>query len=49
VPGEPLPSIVLVPGGWLGGWSSRDVARRLRLDGHEVHPATLTGLGDREV
>jgi hypothetical protein len=49
VPGERLPSIVLVPGAWLGGWSWRDVARRLCLDGHEVQPATLTGLGDREV
>ena len=41
------PPIVLVPGAWLGGWAWRDVARRLRAAGHDVFPATLTGLGER--
>jgi pimeloyl-ACP methyl ester carboxylesterase len=44
---EGRPPFVLVPGAWLGGWAWRDVARELRAAGHEVHPATLTGLGDR--
>jgi pimeloyl-ACP methyl ester carboxylesterase len=39
--------LVLVPGACLGGWAWRDVAARLRSLGHEVHPVTLTGLGDR--
>jgi pimeloyl-ACP methyl ester carboxylesterase len=38
---------VLVGGAWLGGWAWQPVARRLRGRGHDVHPATLTGLGDR--
>ena len=37
---------VLVGGGWLGGWCWEPVARRLR-EGHNVYPATLTGLGER--
>jgi pimeloyl-ACP methyl ester carboxylesterase len=39
--------IVLVAGACLGGWAWRDVAARLRDHGHDVHPATLTGLGER--
>ncbi len=39
--------IVLVPGACLGGWSWRDVAARLRAQGHDAFPVTLTGLGDR--
>lgn len=39
---------VLVPGMWVGGWAWRSVTARLREAGHEVHPVTLTGLGDRE-
>ncbi|MGD0455146.1 MAG: alpha/beta fold hydrolase [Solirubrobacteraceae bacterium] len=39
--------IVLVPGACLGGWAWRDVATRLRPQGHDVYPVTLTGLGDR--
>ena len=39
--------IVLVPGACLGGWAWRDVAARLRAQGHDVYPVTLTGLGDR--
>jgi pimeloyl-ACP methyl ester carboxylesterase len=38
---------VLVAGAWLGGWSWRSVARHLRAEGHDVYPATLTGLGER--
>jgi pimeloyl-ACP methyl ester carboxylesterase len=39
--------IVLVPGACLGGWAWRDVAAPLRRQGHDVHPVTLTGLGER--
>jgi pimeloyl-ACP methyl ester carboxylesterase len=39
--------IVLVPGACLGGWVWREVAARLRSLGHDVHPVTLTGLGER--
>ena len=39
--------LVLVPGACLGGWAWREVAARLRERGHDVHPVTLTGLGDR--
>jgi pimeloyl-ACP methyl ester carboxylesterase len=42
-----MATYVLVPGAWLGGWAWDDVADRLRSTGHEVHPVTLTGLGDR--
>jgi pimeloyl-ACP methyl ester carboxylesterase len=43
---DPRP-FVLVPGACLGAWAWRDVARSLRAAGHDVHPVTLTGLGDR--
>jgi pimeloyl-ACP methyl ester carboxylesterase len=39
--------IVLVPGACLGGWAWREVAARLRAQGHEVFEVTLTGLGER--
>lgn len=39
--------IVLVHGGWFGGWCWRDVAKPLRAAGHEVHAPSLTGTGDR--
>jgi pimeloyl-ACP methyl ester carboxylesterase len=39
--------LVLVPGACLGGWAWREVATRLRGLGHDVHPMTLTGLGER--
>ncbi len=39
--------IVLVAGACLGGWVWRDVAAQLRTRGHDVYPATLTGLGER--
>ncbi len=38
---------MLVAGACLGGWVWRDVAGRLREEGHEVHAVTLTGLGER--
>lgn len=42
-----MATFVLVPGMWLGGWAWRDVAEALRMVGHTVYPATLTGLGER--
>jgi pimeloyl-ACP methyl ester carboxylesterase len=42
-----MATYVLVAGAWLGGWAWRPVARQLRTQGHEVHPVTLTGMGDR--
>jgi pimeloyl-ACP methyl ester carboxylesterase len=38
---------VLAAGAWLGGWSWQTVAGRLRGQGHDVYPVTLTGLGER--
>ena len=38
---------LLVHGSWHGGWCWRDVARILRLAGHDVYTPTLTGLGER--
>jgi len=42
-----MATYVLVGGGWLGGWCWQKVARRLREEGHDVYPVTLTGLGER--
>jgi pimeloyl-ACP methyl ester carboxylesterase len=42
-----MATYVLVPGAWLGGWAWQPVARQLRAQGHDVHPVTLTGLGER--
>jgi pimeloyl-ACP methyl ester carboxylesterase len=42
-----MATYVLVSGAWLGGWAWQDVGRRLRAEGHEVYPVTLTGLGER--
>jgi pimeloyl-ACP methyl ester carboxylesterase len=42
-----MATFVLVPGFWLGAWVWEAVGRDLRSAGHEVHPVTLTGLGDR--
>ena len=36
---------VLVSGGWLGGWCWQRVVRRLRDEGHDAYPVTLTDLG----
>jgi pimeloyl-ACP methyl ester carboxylesterase len=38
---------VLVSGAWLGGWCWQPIARRLREEGHDAYPVTLTGLGER--
>ena len=42
-----MATFVLVPGAWLGGWAWEPTASRLRELGHDVHPVTLTGLGER--
>ena len=42
-----MPTLLLVPGAWLGGWCWRDVAVLLQASGHTVIAATLTGLGER--
>lgn len=42
-----MTTIVLVPGAWLGSAAWDAVAARLRTAGHEVHPLTLPGLGER--
>jgi pimeloyl-ACP methyl ester carboxylesterase len=42
-----MTTYVLVPGAWLGGWAWQPVTRRLRAQGHDVYPVTLTGLGER--
>ena len=42
-----MTTYVLVAGAWLGAWAWRPVTNRLWEQGHEVHPVTLTGLGDR--
>jgi pimeloyl-ACP methyl ester carboxylesterase len=39
-----LPSIILVPGHWLGAWAWDAVASELRSRGHAVTPLTLPGL-----
>src|SRR5215210_1955120 len=41
-----MAAYVLV-GGWLGGWCWQRVARRLREEGLDAYPVTLTGLGER--
>jgi len=45
--GASVATYVLVGGAWLGGWAWKEVARNLRAKGHDVYPATLTGLGER--
>jgi pimeloyl-ACP methyl ester carboxylesterase len=42
-----MTTFVLVPGAWLGGLAWDGVATRLRGDGHDVYPVTLSGLGER--
>jgi pimeloyl-ACP methyl ester carboxylesterase len=42
-----MTTYVLVGGAWLGGWCWQVVARRLRDEGHDAYPVTLTGLGER--
>jgi pimeloyl-ACP methyl ester carboxylesterase len=43
-PTRTVPSIVLVPGYWLGAWAWDDVAADLRGRGHHVVAVTLPGL-----
>ena len=43
-----MSSFLLVHGAWLGGWSWREVARRLQRDGHDAFTPTLTGMGERQ-
>jgi pimeloyl-ACP methyl ester carboxylesterase len=42
-----MTTFVLVHGSWHGGWCWRKLSPFLRQAGHDVHPLTLTGLGDR--
>lgn len=42
-----MATYVLVAGFWLGGWAWQAVTNQLRAAGHNVYPATLTGLGER--
>jgi pimeloyl-ACP methyl ester carboxylesterase len=42
-----MDAYVLVGGAWLGGWCWQPIARRLREEGHDAYPVTLTGLGER--
>ena len=42
-----MATYVLVAGAWLGGWAWQPVTDKLREHGHDVHPVTLTGLGER--
>ena len=46
-PTSSLSSLVLVHGAFHGGWCWRDVARRMRVAGHDVFTPTQTGLGER--
>jgi pimeloyl-ACP methyl ester carboxylesterase len=42
-----MSAFVLVHGAWSGGWCWKLVTPFLRAAGHDVHPITLTGLGER--
>ena len=42
-----MAAFVLVHGAFFGAWCWERVVPRLRARGHEVHPVTLTGLGER--
>jgi pimeloyl-ACP methyl ester carboxylesterase len=42
-----MTTFVLVPGFWLGAWAWQNVTTALREAGHDVHPLTLTGVGER--
>jgi pimeloyl-ACP methyl ester carboxylesterase len=43
----PTRPLVLVAGAGLGGWAFARMTPALRAAGHDVHPVTLTGTGDR--
>lgn len=42
-----MTTFVLVPGAWLGSWAWEKVVPLLEERGHEAHPITLTGMGER--
>lgn len=42
-----MTNYVLIGGAWIGAWAWRDVAERLRGQGHRVYPLSLTGLAER--
>jgi pimeloyl-ACP methyl ester carboxylesterase len=42
-----MATFVLVPGAMCGGWLWQRLVPLLRAAGHEAHPVTLTGFGDR--
>lgn len=42
-----MATIVIVHGGWDGGWAWQGVGRILQKHGHEVYRPTLTGSGER--
>ncbi|MDI5965397.1 alpha/beta hydrolase [Streptomyces sp. SL13] len=42
-----MATYVLLPGFWLGAWAWRPVTAGLRGHGHDVHPLSLTGMGER--
>jgi pimeloyl-ACP methyl ester carboxylesterase len=42
-----MTTILLVPGAGLGGWAFTRIVPALRAAGHDVHPLTPTGTGDR--
>ncbi|MGO4613138.1 alpha/beta fold hydrolase [Nocardia sp. 2YAB30] len=42
-----MTTFVLVPGMCHGGWCFEQLTEQLRAHGHNVHPLTLTGLGER--
>lgn len=42
-----MADLVLLHGGWAGGWQWREIANRLCAGGHQVFTPTLTGLGER--
>lgn len=44
---QPKGTLVLVHGGWFGGWCWQAVAEKLRGNGFAVYTPTLTGLGER--
>jgi pimeloyl-ACP methyl ester carboxylesterase len=44
---QAVQDLVLVHGGWHGGWAWQRLAPLLAAAGYRVHTPTLTGLGDR--
>lgn len=42
-----MPTFVLVPGAWLGGWAWKKVTPLLEEKGHGACAVTLTGMGER--